>query len=263
VRWSRTLIVRRLALGAVLAAGLLVLRGVEAQDTALKTPASELPKIDDVAGQLQIYIERLDESLAKADDYNEAKQSRVEKDAVTVAGLAGLLARHSGDHELKASAPGVQAAANEIAAKYREQAPAAAALLRIKQLQSGETKAEGTLDSAKTDAATDAAMLMKQIRFIDNRMKRAARDRSSSEKSRSEVAGHAATIAALAEPLARAAKRHAKTPGDVKEWIDQSNAMAIAAAKLNAAANEDAASDLRDALRAVDATCARCHADFR
>jgi len=182
---------------------------------------------------------------------------------VTAAALAGLLARHDGHHTLKATAAGVQAAANEMAAKYCEHAPAAAALLRIKQLQSGEAKPAEKPDSARTDAPTDAAMLMKQIRFIDNRMKRAARDRSSPEKSRGEVAGHAAVIAALAEPLGRAAKPHAKSPDEVQEWIEQSNAMAATAARLNAVAHDDAGTDMREALREVDASCARCHADFR
>jgi cytochrome c556 len=267
VRWSNSSAVRRAGFAAAIFAGMFLLRGVGAQDAAPKAPAAELPKIDDVAAQLRVYVERLEESLAKADDYNEAKQSRVEKDAVTAAALAGLLARHDGDHTLKATAAGVQAAANEMAAKYLEHAPAAAALLRIKQLQSGEAKPDAkpaaTTDSAKADAPTDAAMLMKQIRFIDNRMKRAARDRSSPEKARGEVAGHAAVIAALAEPLGRAAKPHATMPDEVQEWIEQSNAMAAAAVRLNAAANGDAASDLRVALRAVDATCTRCHADFR
>lgn len=260
MRWSAVFAVRRVLLAATLLAGMLLLRGVGAQDTAPKM--AELPSINDVAEQLGVYIERLEESLAKADDYNEAKQSRVEKDAVTAAALAGLLARHNGDHALKESALGVQAAANEMAAQYLEHAPAAAALLRIKQLQSGEAKPDAN-PAAMTETPTDAAILMKQIRFIDNRMKRAARDRVSPEKSRGEVAGHAATIAALAEPLARAAKPHAKTPGEVKEWIEQSNAMAAAAARLNSTAHDDAGKDLREALRAVDASCARCHADFR
>jgi len=43
---------------------MVVLRGVGAQDSAPKTQAAELPKIDDVAEQLRVYVERLDESLA-------------------------------------------------------------------------------------------------------------------------------------------------------------------------------------------------------
>jgi cytochrome c556 len=228
-----------------------------------------LPRIDDVASQLLFYAERLEESLAEAEAYDESKQTRVEKDAATVAALAALLDRHTAEHAKKPAAQAMAAAGKEISANFRDHSKATAANGRLKQAlaaddKSAESSKESSSSSASPANRSDHAatpMLMKQIRFIENRLKRAAR-RADSKKHRSEVAGYAATIAALAAPLAADAAHFAKQPELQRQWKEESDLMSAAAAKLNLAAHDEKA-DLAAAVRALDASCARCHAEFR
>lgn len=221
------------------------------------------PNIDDIAAQIGFYAERLGESAQDDGDYNELDQTRVEKDAVTVAALALLLAQHDQDHALRPAAAAVLAAANDMAANHHEHAPTAAAYHRLSDaLASKAHSADGTTTPDAKFAVTDTAMLMKQIRYIENRLKRAA-SRNPTDKTRSDVAGHAATLAALAAPMAQDAKQFAKSAHQQRTWVRQSEAMAAAAAQLNAAANDVNVTSFNDAVRALDATCSRCHNDFR
>jgi hypothetical protein len=244
--------------------------GEEPADGKNDAAVAPLPHVDDVVGQLRFYAERLQESLAKADAYDESKQARVEKDAATVAALAGVLQRHCDDHALKPVAAHIRSAANEISANLRDYTKAAPANDRIAAALAGKATTDEKASAVEAASSPDAAkatadtnpMLMKQIRFIDNRMKRAARDRNASEKQRGEVAGHATTLAALAEAMAANSKHYGKTESRERQWNEACANMATAAAKLNAAAR-DSAANLSQAVRALDATCARCHADFR
>lgn len=230
------------------------------------------PNVDDIVAQLRFYAIRLDDSLAKADAYDESKQTRVEKDAATVAALAALLSRHTADHAAKPHATAVQRNAADILANHRDHAKAAAANAQLKRLLADtkptETQpaeapsANAERSAADTRTADTAPMLMKQIRFVDNRLKRAARDRAASAKLRSEVAGHAATLAALAEPTAANARHYGKTPEQQQRWRDHCRDMATAAASLNLAAH-DGAANLTEAVRNLDQSCNHCHAEFR
>jgi cytochrome c556 len=226
------------------------------------------PHIEDVVAQIRFYAERLDESLAKSEAYDESKQTRVEKDAATVAALATILARNPDDHAAKPQAATLHAAAEEISANLRDHAKAAPANERICQAL-GETAATNDKTptapygaSPKPNPVDTNPMLMKQIRFIDNRLKRAARSRDATEKQLAEVAGHAATLAALADAMRANAKHYGKDAAREQLWIDQCDDMATAAASLNVAARTPG-ENVSQSVRKLDATCARCHADFR
>ncbi|MEX2188888.1 MAG: hypothetical protein WD875_18915 [Pirellulales bacterium] len=222
------------------------------------------PKIDDIAAQLRDYAERLGESLEDDGDYNELDQTRVEKDAATVAGLAWLLVKHDDDHALKPAAPALLAAASEITTHYRDFEPSAAGYKRLSAtLATKEKPGDATTAKDASPPVAGTAMLMKQMRFIDNRLQRAAKRRPPTEKTRTDIAGHAATVAALAEPMSGDAKQFAKTADEVRLWQQQSADMAVAAARLNLLANDANAKDFSAAVRALDATCTRCHHDFR
>jgi hypothetical protein len=235
--------------------------------TATAAPADQgkpsLPHVDDVVGQIRIYVERLDDALAKPDSYDVAKQARVEKDATTLAALAAMLARHDAQHDLKPAASAMRDAAAKMAANYREHEPCAAELKRIKDLLAGEAKAPSASSETSGPLAADAVMLMKHLRFIDNRLKREPRPRNPDAKARAEIAGHAATIAALAEPLSGGVKSYARAATREAAWQEQSTAMAVAAVRLNAAARDESGAKIAAAARALDATCNRCHADYR
>jgi cytochrome c556 len=228
------------------------------------------PHIKDVVAQIRFYAERLDESLAKADAYDESKQTRVEKDAATVAALANTLARHHDENDIKSQANELHAAAAELSANLRDHARAAPANERIRLALAAKSAPDDKTPETGADSSTKPTanpvdtnpMLMKQIRFIDNRLKRAARGRDGSEKQRAEVAGHAATLAALADAMRANVKHYGKDAARERLWNDQCNDMAAAAAKLNDAARVPG-ENLSQFVRTLDATCARCHADFR
>lgn len=256
------------AIAGLSCASLAVVQAVEFRESS-GDPKQEapLPNVDDVVAQMRFYADRLGESLAKADAYDESKQTRVEKDAATVGALAALLSRHTTDHATKPRANAIRQGAADILAGFRDHAKAAAAYAHLARLLTEAKSTEPPAAKAERPAAETPApdatpMLMKQIRFIDNRLKRAARDRAASAKLRAEVAGHAATLAALAESTAANAAHYGESPEQQQVWRDHCRDMAVAAARLNAAAH-DGAANLAEAARSLDQSCNRCHADFR
>ncbi len=166
-------------------------------------------------------------ALADAQSYTD-KSRQVKRDAHTLSALALTLAKHDQDHRLKASAPTLLAAAQQLAgAKDYDAAK----------------KAFANVESATAGKSTDAAapaewrkvaglgQLMKQVTFINNRLKRNLRR---FDERKDDNVRDAATLAAIAQAC-NYDTHEVKDPADLDKWYQLCGEMRDAAGALNAA----------------------------
>ena len=103
---------------------------------AAEKPNQNVPA-DDLAGELRGIAARLDGLLVKAEDYDEARQSRIAKEADVAAVVALALALDKQDHSLKRSASSALAASQALA-KASDYAAAKRALDELKAAAEGK-----------------------------------------------------------------------------------------------------------------------------
>ncbi|MEX0677614.1 MAG: hypothetical protein WD063_11100 [Pirellulales bacterium] len=225
---------------------------------------SRSPKIstfapaDDLVGQVDFYIERVEESLADPADYDGAKQSRTWKDSNTLAVLALMLARHDAEHPLKSSMPAMLKGAQALAAAEDDVKRAQQALSAIKAARAG-TAAGG--EGVKWEKVAALAALMKQVPLVHaglrrgvtpNRLRRLAK----------ESAGQAATLSAIAE-AAMLDDQYAKTPEKAAAWSAFCGQMRDAAGEVNSAVHAQDQPRVDAGIKRLLESCDACHAEFR
>ena len=103
---------------------------------AAEKPNQNVPA-DDLASELRGIAARLDGLLVKAEDYDEARQSRIAKEADVAAVVALGLALDEQDHPLKRSASSALAASQALA-KASDYAAAKRALEELKAAAEGK-----------------------------------------------------------------------------------------------------------------------------
>jgi len=231
--------------------------GVRAADPPAAPKASAFAPVDDLDKQLTYYLDRIDKALADKAEYDEGKQSRVKKDANTVAILALTIGMHDGEHKLKANAGGVIKAAQELskASDKFEGAKAAS-----EAMQKAATATAGT-KVTKWEKAGDMVALMKAVPLINNTLKKAAADLAKG-KNAETAAGAAATMAAIAQGTlvdTEAVKNAADTP----KWYQFSAEMRDAAGEVNKLAKAKDQAAMAAAMSKLSKTCEDCHAVFR
>ncbi len=227
-----------------------------------QTRGDETPKVsqfapaEDLTGQVEFYLGRLNEALADPKDYDEAKQSRVDKDANTVAALALALALH--DMESKYRSGALLRAAQQLADASGDYASAAAAAAEVKKAATGSDDKSAEL---KWSRVASLSALMKQVPIVNNGLKRGL-EPARFQRQAVQSAGQAATLAAIAQAVL-GDEEYATDPKAVAEWRTLCAQMRDAAGEVNAAIHAGKAEAAQAAMKRLAQNCDACHAKFR
>jgi cytochrome c556 len=223
---------------------------------AVEAPAppkvSEFASADDLLEQFNYYNGRLKETVAA--EYDEAKQSRSNRDANTLAVLAQHLGRHDSDNAIKKSAAGVIKAAQDLT-KATDQKTASAAYSDLEKAMAG-----GSGDEVKWGKVAAMGQLMKQVNVINPALKRGlqpARIKSQAKM----TAGHTATLAAIANSLLFDT-HEVKNEADLPSWYEYAAEFRESAHGLNAAIKSGETAKVSSALTRMNRSCDTCHKKF-
>jgi hypothetical protein len=209
----------------------------------------------DVAAQIDVYMARLEESVASEDEFKEA-EAKVAKDANTMILLALASGLHDEHTKYKAAGPAIVKASQDLA-KAKGFAATKAAVAAIKKALEATDGNAAELKWVKSASLPD---LMKQVPLINSRLKRNLRGPKFKSKAK-DNAGDATTIAVIAQG-SLADTSETKNADEVKKWHGFCIQMRDAATGLNKAirAADQAAAD--KALGALNQSCDDCHAVF-
>ena len=211
-------------------------------------PAADLVKaVDD-------YIGRIGEALESQDDFAEF-QSRVVKDAETVAVLALVLGLHDEKNQYQAAASAIIKAARDLsaaAAKDYASAKTAFAALESAKASSGDPS------SLKWEKVASLKELMQQVPLVNSRLKRNMRR---FERQADAIAVDAAVIAAISQASVTNLDETSK-PNEAEKWFTYCADSRDAAAAINKAAKAKNQADAEKALAAMTKSCDDCHAVF-
>jgi cytochrome c556 len=215
---------------------------------------------DDLAGELRGIVARLDGLLAKPDDYDEARQSRIAKEADVAAVVALALTLDEQDHRLKRSAASAIAASQSLA-KAPDYAAAKRALDELKATGDGKPATVALALPKQWTPVAPLGLLMKEVPQVNNRLKRAVQG----EHFKSQAKTSAAASAALAAIAEEAATDHdaVKKPADVPKWKQLCAEMRDAAGRVNQAIHAGDADRTEQAMAQLAQSCEHCHRAFR
>lgn len=226
--------------------------GLVTAEPPVMPKVSTFAPAEDLVGQVDYYLERLEESVANPADYKDA-EGKIARDSNTVILLALAMGLHDTDNKYKAAAPAMVKAAQEVASA-KDYDAAKKAVGDLKKAAAGGASA-GQLQWEKV-ASLEA--LMKQVPMINTKLKRNLRRFS---RKAQESAGDTAALAVIAHgSMANAGDT--KKPNEVEKWYAYCVQMRDAAAALNAAihAGDEKAADVQ--MKALTQSCDDCHAVF-
>ena len=243
MKWTTGLCL--LAVMAVLVTGGMVL--------ADAPKASTFAPAEDLAGQVECYLDRLEGSVESEDDYEDSK-SKIAKDSNTMIVIALTLGLHDTDNPYKAAAPAMVKAAQELAGA-KDYASAKKAVEAVKKAST--SKGGGAL---KWEKAASLDELMEAVPLINTKLKRATKG-SRFKKKAKDSAGYSAVLAAIAQGT-MANSGDTEKPSEADKWVKYCTQMRDAAAKVNSgirAQDEDAT---KAAMECLGQACDDCHAVF-
>jgi hypothetical protein len=215
---------------------------------------------DDLADELKAIAARLDGLLAKADDYDEARQSRITKEADVAAVVALGLTLDETEHPLKRSAASALAASQALA-KASDYSSAKRALDVLKAAADGKPAASFSASPKQWTPVAPLGLLMKEVPQVNNRLKRAVQG----ERFKSQAKTSAAASAALVAIAEDAATDHdaVKKPADTQKWEQFCAEMRDAAGSVNQAIHAGDADRAAQAMAQLAQSCEHCHRAFR
>jgi len=212
----------------------------------------------DLEGQVKFFLGRLEEGLASKEVFDEAKQSRVRKDANTLSAIGLLLAKHDQESDLRSSGPALLKAAQHLAAAEGDYDQAFAALADLKKAAAGQSA--GGEPPAWGKVASLGA-LMKQVPLVHSGLKRGVEGARFARQA-DQAAGQAATLAAIAQS-SMFDNSEVHNPGEEAKWREFCTQMRDAAGQINAAAHAGDQQAARAGLKTLSESCDRCHEVFR
>lgn len=220
---------------------------------------SEFAPAEDLLHQVNHYLKRTGESLAKQEDYPAANQARVKKDANTLAVLGLALALHDSDHKLKGSAGALIQHAGELAAASEDYEKAKAAYDKLQAAAAGESSDIAAPKAWQKVAAQ--GQLMKQVQLLYNGLRRGT-DARRFKKQADDNAGMAALLAVIAQS-AMVDTHEVKDSSQLGEWYKLAAEMRDSAAELNSAIHAGNQESAVVALKRMNVNCEACHKQFR
>jgi len=227
---------------------------------AAPTPpkVSEFAPVEDVLGQVDYYLNRLEAALANEAEYSQGKKNRVNKDSNTLVVLLLAIGLHDQDSKLRAAAPTLLPLAQKLAALADDYSQAKQA---FDELQATSEQGATGGQPLKWEKVAKLGQLMKQVPTINNRLKRSLR-KSKFEKDAAKSAGYAAALAAIAQ-AAMADTHEVKNPDDTQKWYDFCTTMRDAAGQINSAVRAQDFDTATAAMERMQTNCDDCHAVFR
>jgi hypothetical protein len=227
--------------------------GLQSSEPAPKV--STFAPADDLAGQVDQYIEALKKSTADEEEYGLDKD-KIARDANTLVVVALSLGMHDQPNKYKASAAALLKAAGQAAAA-KDYACVKKAVAAVESAAAGNGPAEGQLRWEKVAALPE---LMKEVPLINTRLKRYVKGAKFRSKAR-ETAGYTAVIAAIAQGT-MADTSEAKKPGQVEQWREFMAAMRDAAGAVNGAIHRGDKAAADKSMKELVQSCEQCHAVF-
>jgi len=216
---------------------------------------SEFAPAEDLASQVPVYIEDLEEALESEEEYNESKD-KISKRANTLVLVSLALGLHDEPSKYKAAAAAMMQSAQQLAAA-EDYAAAKAAVEAVKTAGAGQAKAEAELKWAKV---VPIAPVAEQVQLIYTKLKRYTKG-SRLESKAEDTRGFSAVIAVVGHGT-MANVGDTIQPKEVEQWEKFCVQMRDAAAAVNAgirARDEDATSA---AMEKLDQSCHDCHKVF-
>lgn len=226
--------------------------------------APELPKAskyaphEDLLGQVDFFLDRAQETLA-AEELDMAGQSRLLKDAHTLAMLGLVLSQHDAEFPQKAAMPAFVKAAQSLAAADGDRTKSQVALAALRSAREGKSAAGG--EPLKWQRVASLPLVMKQVPLIHAGLKRGATGRRL-ERNKEQAAGQAAALAAIAQ-ASIFDDEYASSPEDIAAWQTFCAEMRDAAGEVNAAAHAGDADRVESAMNRMLQSCEACHEKFR
>lgn len=234
------------------AAGGLAWAFVRADDVP---PVSAYAPAADLVSQARLTAADLENELESASAYDDNKE-KVVKQAHSLAVIGQALGLHDTANELQASAPAIVASAKQLALA-EDFAAAQTAWTALKSAMAGETKDGPAL--SWNEKVASLGKLMKHITFVNNRLRRQARQLN---KEGEEAARHAAVLAVIGQSI-QADTHEVKDPTRGPEWMRYSAALRDSAGEVNAAIHKADQAAVDMALRKLAVSCETCHQEFR
>lgn len=242
---------------AILSVAIGSLGVVLAADPPAPPKLSTVAPAADLVAQAKLYVEGFAKGLASEQDYKD-NADKIKRDAHTLTALALVLGNHDADNELKASAPAVIATSQELA-KAKDFAAAKSALEKVRLAMEGKGEPAADAGAPKWARVASMGQLMKQVTFVNNRLKRGMRRFG---KQNEEQARDAAVLAAIAQTVVYDT-HEVKNPGDLDRWYQLCGQMRDAAGELNAKVSTADKAGAEAALLKLAQNCDDCHKVFR
>ncbi|HEV3417007.1 MAG TPA: hypothetical protein VG056_09350 [Pirellulales bacterium] len=215
---------------------------------------------EDLSNQLRSIIARVDESLAKPDDFDDARQSRIAKEANVAAVIALGLGICDQDHASKRSASSILIAAQSLA-KAADYSAARSAIDSLKLAAEGKPSQAAASPELRWQPVAPLGLLMKEVPIINSNLKRAVQP----ERFKAQTKASAGAAAVLAVVAQEAATDHdaVKHPADIAKWEQFCFEMRDAAGGVNRAIHAGDAEGTQQAFTRLSKTCEQCHRVFR
>ena len=231
---------------------LMVLPAVGATPEAPKV--STFAPADDLAAQLQDYVEDLKQTVSTEQEYKDA-EGKVGKAGNALYLIAIALGVHDSDNPYKANASAIVKAAKDLAAT-KDYAASKAGVAALVAAVEGKGAAGGEVKWEKPASLPD---LMKQVPAVNTKMKMKLKQLAKNSKA---VAGHSAVLAVIAQGSIYDTSE-AKNDAQVKQWYDLCVTMRDSAGALNKAAQEKNKDAAEAANKKLAQSCDDCHAVFK
>jgi len=220
-------------------------------------PVSSFAPAEDLVGQVEYYVEELEESVENEDEYNDAQETdKIGKKANALVLIALALGLHDTDNRYRKAAPAILKAAQEVAGT-KDFTSASAAVAKLKEATAAT---DGDPAVLKWEKVASLPALMEEVPLVDSRLKRYVRGSRFATK-KEDSAGFSAVIAVIAQG-SRANADETEKPTELEQWYKFCVQMREAATKVNAAirAQDEAAKDA--AMELLEQSCSDCHDVF-
>jgi ribosomal protein S20 len=242
---------------AILAAAAVLVTGTAVLAEPPAAPkVSSLAPAKDIVSQVETYVKELESAVESEDEYKNS-ESKVAKCSNTLILLALAAGLHDEDNSLKAAAPTIIKAAQELA-KAKDYAAAKAGVAAVKTAMGDTT---GNASELKWVKLASLPELMKQVPVVNSRLKQNVRGEKLKSKAKVS-AGDSATLAIIAQGSI-ADTSEAKTDENVKKWYGFCIQMRDAAAAVNKAVHAGDKDAAEKAMGALAQSCEDCHALFK
>lgn len=215
---------------------------------------SQIVPADDLVAQVRAFDHDLQSAVADEKTYAD-ESHKVKRDAHSLAAVAMVLGLYDTDHELKAAAPALVMAARELAA-----APDyAAANEAAAEIHAALAEPVAASEPVKPEKVASMGQLMKQVTFVNNRLKRGLRRLNDKTD---EKARDAALLAAIAQAIVYDT-HEVKKDEQQEDWYRFCGEMRDAAGELNAQIKAADKQGAEAAMKRLGQSCEACHQVFR